>query len=164
MRLFEIDINRLVVLLMPTFLRKRFNFALVRAMIQPVSTVMSLFEANRGANLYNMKHNGQVCYLRAVLNDAFDVEQRRIRIEDSERWDWTFIYQETEDKPLWLALRQAQEPVLIASDAFTTDEGTDFMVIVPGFDELSQRAIRPQMISLVNYYKLAGMRYSIIFE
>jgi len=153
MKLF--DINRLVVLLIPTFLRKRFNFALVRAMVQPVSTVMSLFEANRQANLYNLNHNGQVCKLRAVLNDAFDVEQRRIRIEDSERWDWTFVYQESEDKPLWL------DTLLIASDAFTSDAGTDFTVVVPA--SLGE-AIRPQMISLVNYYKLAGKRYSIIFN
>lgn len=155
MRLFEIDINRLVLLLMPTFLRQRINFAFARAMVQPVYSLMGWFEANRQANLYNLKHNGQVCYLRAMLNDAFDNELRRIRIEDSERWDWTFIYPEETDRPLWL------ETVLIASDAFTTDEGTDFMVIVPA--QLGT-VIRPQMISLLNYYKLAGKRYSILFE
>lgn len=155
MRLFEIDINRLVVLLIPTFLRNKINFAFVRAMVQPVYSLMSRFEANRQANIYNIGHNGQVCYLRAVLNDAFDMELRRIRLEDSARYDWTFVYPEAADQPLWL------ETVLIASEAFTGDEGTDFTVICPG--DLS-RAIVPQMISLLNYYKLAGKRYSIIFE
>ena len=155
MRIFEIDINRLVMLLIPTFLRKRVVFAFARAMVQPVYSLMSRFEANREANLYNMHHNGQICYLRAVLNDAFDMEQRRIRIDDSERYDWTFVYPEATDRPLWL------ETVLIASEAFTADEGTDFTVTVP--DDLS-RAIIPQMISLVNYYKLAGKRYSIVFK
>lgn len=155
MRLFEIDINRLVFLLIPTFMRSRFNYAFFRCLVQPVWTLMDWFEANRQANLYNLKHNGQVCYLRAMLNDAFDTELRRIRVEDSERWDWTFIYREEADKPLWL------ETVVIASDAFTSDMGTDFMVIVPA--ELGE-GIRPQMISLVNYYKLAGKRYSIVFN
>lgn len=155
MRLFEIDINRLVVLLLPTFLRGKELFAFARAMVQPVYSLMGWFEVNRQANLYNLKHNGQVCYLRAVLNDAFDMQLRRIRLEDSERLDWVFVYPEAADRPLWL------DTVVIASEAFTSDEGTDFTVIVPS--DLS-RAIIPQMISLVNYYKLAGKRYSIVFE
>jgi hypothetical protein len=161
MRLFQIDINRLVVLLLPTFLRTRINFAFARAMIQPVDTMMDWFNATREANLYNLKHNGQTCYLRAVLNDIFDTELRRIRIGDSERFDWTYIYPEATDRPLWLSPIDTGITVLLASEAFTSDEGTDFSVIIPpGIP----KAIRPQLISVINYYKLAGKRYSILFE
>ena len=31
---------------------------------------------------YRLKHNSQVCYLRKLLNDKFDSNQRRITIED----------------------------------------------------------------------------------
>lgn len=155
MRLFQIDIDRLVSLLLPTFLRTRFNFVFVRAMVQPVYTILDKFRANREANLYKIGHNGQVCYLQAVLNDAFDTDLRRIRIGDTERMNWTFIYPEAADHPLWL------ETVAVASEAFTSDEGTDFAVVVPS--DISQD-LKPQMISLVNYYKLAGKRYSIIFN
>ncbi len=155
MRLFQIDIDRLIALLLPTFLRTRINFALVRAMVQPVATLLDRLNANRTTNLYNLGHNGQVCYLRTLLNDAFDVSQRRIRIDDTVRYDWTWIYPEDTDRPLWL------EVVPIASEQFTGDEGTDFTVIVPADID---RSITPQMISLINYYKLAGKRYSIQFE
>lgn len=155
MRLFQINIDRLVLLLLPTFLRTPMIFAVVRAMVQPVYTLLDLFNSNRTSNLYNLGHNGQVCYLRAMLNDVFDTDQRRIRISDTERYDWTFIYPEAADNPLWL------DTVVIASEDFTGDDASDFSVIVP--EGISQ-AIRPQMISLINYYKLVGKRYSIIFE
>ncbi|HBL74255.1 MAG TPA: hypothetical protein DD458_03410 [Prolixibacteraceae bacterium] len=122
-------------------------------MVQPLSTILDKFRANREANLYKLGHNGQVCYLQAILNDAFDTSLRRIRIGDTERMNWTFIYPDASDHPLWL------ETVQVASEAFTSDEGTDFAVVVPS--EISQD-LKPQMISLVNYYKLAGKRYSII--
>jgi len=155
MRLFLIDIDRLVSLLLPTFLRKQFTFALVRAMTQSVYTLLDLFSTNRSANLYSLGHNGQACYLRAMLNDAFDTALRRIRIEDTERYDWAFVFTESEDKPLWL------DTVVIASEEFIGEDSTDFTVIVPaGIDQ----TVKPQMISQINYYKLVGKRYSIIFE
>jgi hypothetical protein len=155
MRLFQIDIDRLASLLLPTFLRTRIIFAFVRAMIQPVSTLLDKFNSNRTNNLYDLGHNGQVCYLRALLNDSFDTDLRRIRIVDTERFDWTFIYPEATDRPLWLNI------VEVASEDFTGDDATDFSVIVPA--GISQ-TVKPQMISLINYYKLTGKRYSIIFE
>ena len=155
MRLFQIDIDRLVLLLLPTFLRTQITYLFVRAMVQPVSTLLGLFGINRSGNLYNLGHNGQVCYLRAMLNDAFDTDLRRIRIEDTERFDWTFIFTESEDRPVWL------DTIVIASEEFIGEDSTDFTVIVPaGIDQ----SVKPQMISLINYYKLVGKRYSIIFQ
>lgn len=159
MRIFNPDIDRLAALLLPTFLRTRFNYALTRALLQPVSTLLDVFNANRSRNLYNLSHNGQVCYLRALLNDTFDVSLRRIIIDDTMRYDWSWIYPEATDRPMWLA-PIAIGTVRIASEQYTNDEGTDFTIIVPS--DIS-RDIIPQMISLVNYYKLAGKRYSIIF-
>jgi hypothetical protein len=155
MRLFQIDIDRLVSLLLPTFLRTRIDFVFVRAMFQPVSTVLDRFNINRSGNLYNLGHNGQICYLRALLNDAFDTDLRRISVDDIERYDWVYIYPESADRPVWL------DTVVIASEDFTGDTATDFVVTVPA--DINQ-SVKPQMISLINYYKLAGKRYSIIFE
>ena len=155
MTLFQIDIDRLATLLLPTFLRTRINFAFVRAMLQPVDTALDSFNSSRTNNLYNLNHNGQVCHLRGMMNDYFDVDLRRIRIEDTVRYGWLFVYPESADRPLWL------ETVSVASDAFTSDEGADFTVIVPA--DIS-RDMKPRMISLINYYKLAGKRYAIIFE
>lgn len=151
---FRIDIDRLVTLLLLPDLRVRFNFIFVRAMVQPVASLLDKFKLNRSNNLYDLEHNGQVCYLRSMLNDWFDPSERRITIEDTVRYNWTFIYPEAADQPLWL------ETVPVASEAYTSDEGVDFTVNVPA--ELGT-GIKPRMISLINYYKLAGKRYAINF-
>lgn len=155
MQLFRIDWDRFVLLLLPIRLRVTELFVMARAIIQPVMSVHSRFMLNRADNLYKMSHNGQVCHLRAMLNDTFDTQLRRITIEDTRRYDWTFVYKENADKPLLL------ETVVIASEQFTTGEGTDFTVFVPSSISFS---VKPQMISLINFYKLAGKRYSIIFN
>jgi len=154
MRLFRTNWDRLVLLLLPIQLRVAVNFVLFRAMIQSIYTLNDRFLANRTDNLYKLKHNGQVCYLRAMLNDSFDITNRRIMIEDTGRNDWTFVYNEAQNKPLLL------ETVIIVSEHLTNDEGTDFTVKVPA--EFSP--LQSQIISLVNYYKLAGKRYSIVFN
>ena len=154
MRLFQINWDRLVLLLLPIQLRVAVNFVLFRAMIQPVTTLHTIFLASRTDNLYKLQHNGQVCYLRAMLNDSFDISKRRIDIEDTGRNDWTFVYSESTNKPLLL------ETVIVASEHLTDDEGTDFTVIVPS--EFNRQ--QSQIISLVNYYKLAGKRYSIVYN
>lgn len=155
MRLFLIDWDRLVLLLLPIRLRAIELFVIARAMVQPISTLYSRLMLNREGNKYKMSHNGQVCYLRKMLNDTFDTELRRITIEDTERYEWTLVYRELMDKPVLL------DTVVISSEQFTSDEGTDFTVFVPA---TMNRNIRAQMISLINFYKLAGKRYSIIYN
>lgn len=67
----EINYKRLIVLLLPTFLRQATITAFLRAMTIPIEYLYNQFLANRNSNLYRLKMNGQVCYLRRVLNDAF---------------------------------------------------------------------------------------------
>jgi hypothetical protein len=155
MRLFQIDMDRLALLLLPTFVRTVTVYVAVRAMLQPIATLLDKFNKNRESNLYNIGHNGQECKLRAMLNDVFDPVQRRITIEDTDRYEFTFVYREAADRPVWL------NTVEVASEGYTSFIATDFTVTVP---QGIPRSVRPQMISLINYYKLTGIRYSIKFE
>lgn len=153
---FRIDIDRLTVLLLPTFMRTAIVYALARAMVQPLSTLQGMFASHRASNLYNAGHNGQTCHLRGMLNDAFDPLLRRITIDDTERHEFMFVYHETDDKPLWAEKEPAA--VLLVSERYATGEGVDFAATVPGDISI---AARPQMVSMLNYYKLAGKRYTI---
>ena len=78
--MYNLNIDKLLVLLTPTFLRKPKLVAWLRMLATPLHKVLYDFQRARQADLYNLAHNSQVCYLRKALNDEFDDEQRRIQI------------------------------------------------------------------------------------
>lgn len=95
MKLFQIDYRRLVVLLLPTFLRRSRMYAFLTGMVFGVEELHRRFTRSRDANLLRCRRNGQVCYLRALLNDELDAVQRRIRLDDaSQPGEWVMIYDE----------------------------------------------------------------------
>lgn len=83
-RLYNVNIKRLALLTLPTWLRRPLSGALLYAGVAPLGRMLQELRAYRRATEYRLSHNGQVCKLRGVLNDEFDSEQRRIKIEDSE--------------------------------------------------------------------------------
>ena len=82
MRIFELNLRRLVILLLPTFLRKSRLVAWMQILIAPLEQLQYDFGLKRNSDLVTLTHNGQKCYLRKILNDTFDQALRRIRIED----------------------------------------------------------------------------------
>ncbi|WPC13622.1 hypothetical protein LEQ04_08415 [Riemerella anatipestifer] len=115
------------------------------------SGLLDRFNFNRNENLYNLQHNGQVCYLRKVLNDRFDVSQRRILIVDGNRYRRPYIYTDGEQKSKYLGI------MYLRDDADYADTGVDFIVLVPA--GLSYNNY--EMQALVDFYKLASKRYKI---
>jgi len=176
-RVYSVDYKRLIVLLLPTFLRRQVLFGLLKSLVIPVITLHRDFEANRKNVIYQANHTGQVCYLRGMLNDAFDVDQRRIYISDSEPLGWTMLY--TKDQ--FTAAGGKQPTMLGKADSVTGgvirfNEGSngvhlvakqgsigaigqDFTVMIP----LALRGVidENRVISLINFYKLASKRYAI---
>lgn len=147
----QIHINRLTELLTPTFLRKQKFLAWLRALHFPLIKIVDDFNFNRNQNLYNLAHNGQVCYLRKALNDRFDVGQRRIKIADGNRYQRQYIYTRGEQKPKFLG------KIYLYDRADYGDTGVDFIVLIPNnlvFNEYEMKA-------LVDFYKLASKRYKI---
>jgi hypothetical protein len=101
--------------------------------------------------LYNLAHNSQVCYLRKALNDEFDDEKRRIRIEDGRQKQRLYIYPRSANKPLYIG------KVFLYQRGDYIDGGVDFIVVLPKdltYDKYKLEA-------LVNFYKLAGKRWTI---
>ena len=70
--IFRVDFDKWVLTLLPSFLRRSVMFALCRATIAPIRTLYGRFGEARKAHLFALTHNGQVCYLRSALNEAFD--------------------------------------------------------------------------------------------
>ncbi len=149
----NIDIKKLVVLLLPTFLRHRKIVAWLHSLVTPLSVLHNDFMRVREKHLYELNHNGQVCYLRKVLNDEFDPNQRRIIIRDGNKYNRQYIYTRGENKPKYLGTMYLRPP----SDY--EDTGVDFIVEVPKetYNELEMKA-------LIDYYKLASKRYKIVIK
>lgn len=148
---YNIDINKLVALLMPTFLREEKHLAWLRVLHYPLRGLLDRFTFNRNENLYNLWHNGQVCYLRKVLNDRFDVSERRIEITDGNRFTRQYIYTDGEQRSKYLGI------MYLRDDADYADTGVDFLVLVPSTVKFGEYEIE----ALIDFYKLASKRYKI---
>ena len=79
--IFNFKIEKLVILLIPSFLRKARMVGWIRTLSAPISQLYYDFIQKRYLDIKKLGLNGQVCYLRKALNDAFDIEQRRIHRE-----------------------------------------------------------------------------------
>ena len=148
---YQLDINKLIELLTPTFLRKERMLAWLRVIHFPLIKIMDDFNFNRNQNLYNLAYNGQVCYLRKALNDRFDIAQRRIKIIDGNKYKREYIYTDGEKKPKFLGT------IYLHDDADYSDTGVDFVVLIPAglnYNDYEMRA-------LIDFYKLASKRYKI---
>lgn len=154
MKVFELDIKKLGVLLLPSLLRKAKMVAWIGALLSPLGSLHGNFLNKRKIDLYRLEHNGQKCYLRKALNDAFDKENRRIRIEDTPRKPTKYLYTRAENKSVYLG------KMYLNTRGFGLDEGVDFVVHLP--KELDEQELEVKV--LVDYYKLASKRYMIVYE
>lgn len=149
--MYNFNIDKLLVLLTPTFLRKRKLVAWLRTLAMPLNKLLDDFKAHRERDLYNLTHNSQVCYLRKALNDEFDPQLRRIKIEDGTRNIRRYIYQRNVNRPLYLGR------MFLYLRGNYIDGGVDFVVVLPRDLEYDKYKLE----ALVNFYKLAGKRWTI---
>ena len=161
----NIDFEKLIGFLLPTFLRKRKMLAWLWSLTAPLKSIHYNFYQKRNAlngDLYRLAHNGQVCYLRKLLNDNFDNEKRRIRILDGNKFGRKYIYTRGENKPVYLGkiyLRQRSD---------YADTGVDFIVEIPKEVAALYRSEQNgteryyTLESYIDFYRLAGKRYKIV--
>ena len=149
--MYNFNIDKLLVLLTPTFLRKAKLIAWLRTLAMPLNKLLDDFKVHRERDLYNLTHNSQVCYLRKALNDEFDPQLRRIKIEDGTRNIRRYIYQRNVNRPLYLGR------MFLYLRGNYIDGGVDFVVVLPRGLEYDKYRLE----ALVNFYKLAGKRWTI---
>lgn len=153
---FKVDYNKLAILLLPTFLRGQVMIGYLQALITPLVTIYDAWSVKRVTDIYKLNHNGQVCYLRKVLNDAFDPDQRRIKIGEGNQYERKYIYTSGEKQPKYLGR------IYIRQSGDYADTGVDFRVVIPIGFNLDQ--VIHQMKALIDFYKLAGKRYKIEYD
>lgn len=157
MRVFDLDFRKLVVLLLPTFLRKPRSIAWLQVLIAPLEQLQYEFKLKRHADIIALEHNGQKCYLRKILNDNLDNELRRIRIEDMLLSNALYIFTEGENAPLYLS---DDTPIYLHTESEMQVSGVNFSVHIP----LELRSREVEVRALIDTYKLASKRYNIQYE
>ena len=159
-RIYDVNIKRLALLVLPTWLRKPLCGALIYAGVSPLGRLLQQLRAYRQETSYRLEHNGQVCKLRGLLNDMFDPELRRIRIE--EMGDTV--------APQSIYMRATGRQVLIGDGrghvvnrrGFGGANGYDFWVSLP--EAIRGTVDERRLRAAVNMFKLASKRYDIVYH
>lgn len=163
-RVYYIDFDRLVLLLLPVCLRRPVMFALLKSLIAPVEYLYGVFMTFQKHCNYDLAHNSQVCYMEAALNDVFDGVTRRIRIEDQPAArESVYVYIEAEQQVLYIyaegeSLPSNEEQVYVPQSWESTVR-YDFVVLLNGL--VLTAGERSRMKAMINYYRIAFKRFLI---
>ena len=153
---YKINFNKLVVQLMPTFLRQPRMIAFISLFSAELTKLYNAWLIKKSQDETWLQHNSQVCYLRKILNDEFDDIERRINITDGQLYDRQYVYTLGEKKPKYLG------KIFIRQNTDYADTGIDFFVVVPV--EINNEQNKYKLEAWVNRYRLASKRYKIIYN
>lgn len=152
----DVDFRKLALWYLPPWLRQNTLILMMYAAISPITRLFNLLLSYYDKKYYRLTHNSQVCYMEGVLNDAFDLETRRIFIGDFAAKVRLYFWPEIEKRDVNFG-----EVHFFWSDNEYADAGIDFTINVPQDIPLGA----PQMAylrSLADEYKLAGKQYNIV--
>lgn len=157
---FNIDYERLTVLLLPTFLRRPVLYGVLRSAVSPLTALYNRFCAARDEHNYRLTHNGQVCYLRACLNHYFKSHMGKFDIISVERiGEWLFAVTETGERvPLTLGednTSDTEDVPVVYNDLMLNAAQNEFIVSVPA--DIYDTSLE-EVKALVNRYKLISKR------
>lgn len=167
---FNVDFERLATILLPPTLRRGVLQAFASAVgsgFNIIHSALYSFHCARPTGMrYRLTHNGQICYLKTVLNDYFDPEERRIFIADAESNAQLYTFHTSElEAQSYLSTHTTyadeDEPPVYAFliTEVMTDDSPDFAVVCPA--ELINR--ETTITSVVDKYKLVTKTYKLLF-
>lgn len=164
MNVYNYNILRYAASLIPVPKRELITKAWIKVIVYPLLFLYSSFIAFRDLTLYKLKHNSQVCYLQAALNDSFDNALRRIRIGNVGFKQPVWFSEPQENKEVWFS---DTEPVWF-SDTSDFINNVDFVVLVPialqPNNPVGVLAFETKMSGIINYYKLFSKNYQIVWQ
>lgn len=97
--IFIVDFDKWIATMLPTFLRRKRIFALIRGLCatlyQGDTSLYERFGDARGDHIFRLSHNGQVCHLRHALNSSFGLT-KGFEIEDpaEDPGEWLYAKQD----------------------------------------------------------------------
>lgn len=163
MSIYNLKIKRLALLLLPTFYRRPLLAAFAQCMVQGVNRVYGEFIGWKQERDYRLKHNGQVCYLRAVLNDKFDPIERRICVSDIvDEGKSKQFFRRSQGRFIHVPVRDSGAAEIVNQRGFSGIGSPDFLVCIP--QQLHGKINEAKLNAVVDTYKLASKRWKISYE
>ena len=159
----RIDYRKLVILLLPTFLRRPVLLAWLRAMVYPLQQLHDRHQAARTQRLYELRHTSQICFIKDALNNEFGITDYAtgFEIEDiNALGNWIWVYDENVERFDDEQHRLFDEPTWIHDTSSILPPTSAFTVLVPKhieIDETNDARIR----SVVNKYRLTSRTFEI---
>ena len=157
--MFDVNWSTVINWLMHPELRTAFNINFLNALLTPFNALYNTFKSYRDDNIYKLNHNGQVCYLEGALNDAFDIDLRRMTITDAGGLDVTLLATDADADQFIILDDDATGAFILSNDSGYNDGEWDFIVTIPYLFSSSEKF---RLRALVDFYKLAGKRYDVI--
>ena len=159
--IYNINFSRLLINMLPTFLRQPVIYGILYAAGKVLGLTYKDFTTARKEHNYKLTHNGQVCYLRAALNDAFGGGFDILEVERRGEW----LYAITEDgSGILLSVGEGgnaaeveggQKVPLVYTETLLNASQNSFIVSVPY--SIYQTRL-PAVAALVDKYKLISKR------
>lgn len=161
MRIFEVNFNDLMRLLLPTFLRHSdLLLALLRAAVAPLATLHATLMAHRAATAQSMGYSSQTCYLRGMLNDTYDAGQRRIGVRGNEKVSYVELHVAADEWPVALS-RASTGRLLAANSVSSIGRDSDFLVSLPK-SFFGDKNLISKIRASVDRHRLATRYYDLI--
>lgn len=160
--IYTINFSRLLINLLPTFLRQPVIYGILHAGGQVLKqTTYTSFTQARKEHNYKLNHNGQVCYLRAVLNDAFGGGFDILDVE--RKGDWLYAITENGTNILLTVgedgntaeVEGGQKVPVVYNEVLLNAAHNSFIVSVPA--NIYQTNL-PAVAAMVDKYKLISKR------
>ncbi|MCD8080182.1 MAG: hypothetical protein LUF04_07165 [Bacteroides sp.] len=160
---YDVNYKKLALLLLPTFLRKPVIAALAYAATAALNRIHTRFDTLRKDSDFRLLYNGQVCYLRAVLNQYFDPIQRRITItENADAVNNSQVFMRGLDQSQFLPTREQNKPLVINRKGLSGVNSYDFWINLP--HELRDEIQPERLKAVTDTYRLASKRYEINYK
>jgi hypothetical protein len=129
--IFEVDWRRFARMFTPVELRRSKLMAMLYAALSPIAVLHATFISFRSNVQYRLGINYQVCYLEKLLNDTYDVVDRRIYIDNQpQAFLPKVLYTKAEGRPVKLFLKSEAIPVKLYRKAETPAGALNFIIFV----------------------------------
>lgn len=138
-------------------LRQPKQLAWLNALVTPINQLHTIFLYYRANVIYRINITPQICYLEQLLNDRFDIQQRRIRIRKPVAREPLVLFQKVENKPVALFTKAEDQHQVLWQRAESQMFTVDFIVEVPVFVSFDLA----ELTEMVNTYKLLSKTFKV---
>lgn len=151
------DVEKWAVMQLPLVLRRSKLTALLQVLVGQVGRLVVQWSRYADDVKYDIRHNSQVCKLRAMLNDRLDADRRRVDLVDAQpNSEMLIVYTRSLGKPVMVGIGAY---VLTPPRGYEAGRELNFVVRAP--KEWRDTEMASRLAALVNRGKLASMRYRI---